>query len=176
MSIRILLVDDHRSFREEVQALLAGQPGMTVIAEAGDGREAVRLAAELKPDVVLMDIGMPGLNGLEATWQIKAQAPGVQVIALSMYRDERFVSEMLRAGASGYLLKESAFEELAGAIQVVAKHVTYLSPGIVGLAARELISRQRDGSRACVSTTRGEGRPENANSPLGEEYASSREE
>lgn len=140
MSIRIILADDHRIIREGVRALLAGLHGTDVIAEVGDGRTAVKLTAELKPDVVIMDIGMPDLNGVEATRQIKAQAPGVEVIVLSMHREARFVSQMLRAGASGYLLKESAFEELARAIQTVTRHETYLSPGIAGVVVKEYVS------------------------------------
>jgi DNA-binding NarL/FixJ family response regulator len=141
MKIRIILADDHRIIRDGIRVLLGGLDGMEVIADVGDGRTAVKLAAELKPDVIVMDIGMPDLNGMEATRQIKAQAPGVQVIALSMHRDVRFVSEMLRAGASGYLLKESAFEELARAIQAVTRHETYLSPGISGVIVQDYVSR-----------------------------------
>jgi DNA-binding NarL/FixJ family response regulator len=141
MKIRIILADDHRIIRDGIRVLLAGLDGMEVIADVGDGRTAVKLAAELKPDVIVMDIGMPDLNGMEATRQIKAQAPGVQVIGLSMHRDVRFVSEMLRAGASGYLLKESAFEELARAIRAVTRHETYLSPGISGVIVQDYVSR-----------------------------------
>lgn len=144
MSIRIILADDHQIIREGVRALLAGLPGMDVIAEAGNGRTAVSLALKLKPDVVIMDIGMPDLNGMEATSQIRVQAPGVHVIALSMHRDVRFVSEMLRAGASGYLLKESAFEELARAIQTVTRDEIYLSPSISGTVVRDYLSRFGD--------------------------------
>lgn len=141
MKIRIILADDHRIIRDGIRVLLAGLDGMEVIADVGDGRTAVKLAAELKPDVIVMDIGMPDLNGMEATRQIKAEVPGVQVIALSMHRDVRFVSEMLRAGASGYLLKESAFEELARAIQAVTRHETYLSPSISGVVVQDYVSR-----------------------------------
>jgi len=134
MSLRIVLVDDHRMMREGLRALIAGLEGTEVIAEAGDGRSAVKLARELRPDLMIMDIGMSELNGVDATRQIRAEAPQVKVIALSMHADVRFVSEMLKAGACGYLLKDSAFEELAHAIRVVTAGGTYLSPELAGEA------------------------------------------
>jgi len=121
--------------------MIAGLQGMEVIAEAEDGRTALRLARELKPDLIIMDIGMAELNGMEATRQIRAEAPRVKVIALSMHSDVRFVSEMLKAGASGYLLKDSAFEELARAIKVVRAGGTYLSPGISGVVIKDYVGR-----------------------------------
>jgi DNA-binding NarL/FixJ family response regulator len=133
MSIRILLADDHKIMREGLRSLLEKQPDMEVVAEAEDGPRAVQLARQLLPDVVIMDITMPGLNGIVAARQIMAQAPDVKVIALSMHSDKRFVMEMLKTGASGYLLKECAFEELARAINAVVAGHTYLSPEITGL-------------------------------------------
>jgi len=141
MKIRILLADDHRIIREGLRALIVGLQGLEVVAEAEDGRTAVRLARELKPDLIVMDIGMAELNGMEATRQIRAESPRAKVIALSMHSDARFVSEMLKAGASGYLLKDSAFEELARAIGVVAAGGTYLSPGITGVVVRDYVGR-----------------------------------
>ena len=133
MGIRILLADNHRIMREGLRGLLEEQPDIEVIAEAGDGRTAVRLARDLSPDVVIMDIGMAGLNGIEATRQVVAEVPGVKVVALSMHSDRRFVAEMLKAGALGYLLKDCAFDELAHAVRAVVAGQAYLSPGIAGV-------------------------------------------
>lgn len=133
MSIRILLADDHEIVREGIRSLLEKQPDMEVVAEAEDGPTAVQLARQLLPDVVIMDITMAGLNGIVAARQIMAQAPDVKVIALSVHSDKRFVMEMLKAGASGYLLKDCAFEELARAINAVVAGHTYLSPEITSL-------------------------------------------
>lgn len=130
MSIRILLADDHRLFREGLRSLLKEEADMEVVAEASDGRTAVEQAGELKPDVVAMDISMPDLNGIEATRQIASRVPGTRVLCLSVHSDSRFVEGMLKAGASGYLLKDCANEELIQAIRAVAAGKTYLSPAI----------------------------------------------
>jgi DNA-binding NarL/FixJ family response regulator len=130
MSIRILLADDHMIVRKGLKTLLEKQPAFEVIAEAGEGRTTVELAQKLSPDVVIIDIAMPDMNGIEATRRIIEKVPTVKVIALSMHSDRRFVGEMLKAGASGYLLKECAFEELANAIRAVVANRTYLSPEI----------------------------------------------
>src|SRR5215210_6947343 len=116
MSIRILLVDDHKILRDGLRSLLQTHADFEIIGEAQDGRAAVEMAERLSPNVVVMDIGMPDLNGVEATRQIIERVPAVRVIALSAYADRRLIAETLKAGASGYLLKDSAFEELAEAI------------------------------------------------------------
>jgi len=139
MSVRILLADDHRIMREGLRSLLEKQPGMEVIAEADNGRTTVQLSRKLKPDVVIMDIAMPDLNGIEATRQIVTETPGVKVTALSMLSDTKFVREMLSAGASGYLLKDSAFEELGDALHTVMKNQTYLSPKITSLVVKDYL-------------------------------------
>jgi len=130
MRITVLLADDHRIIREGLHICLEREGGIAVIGEAQNGREAVRLARELKPDVVVMDVTMPDLNGIEATRQILRGVPGTKVLGLSVHSDRRYVGEMLRAGASGYLLKDCAFEELTRAIQALARGEAYLSPRI----------------------------------------------
>jgi DNA-binding NarL/FixJ family response regulator len=130
MSVRILLVDDHRIIREGLRGLLERQLGMEVVGEAENGQNAIKLARELLPDVIIMDVAMPDLNGVEATRQILAVAPGVKVIGLSVHSDKRFVIAMLKAGASGYLLKDCAFKELAQVIRAVKANRTYISPKI----------------------------------------------
>ncbi len=140
MSVRILLADDHKIMREGLKALLERQLDIQVMAEAENGLEAVRLTQKLKPDIVIMDIGMAELNGIEATRQIVAEVPGVKVIALSMHSDKRFVIEMLKAGAFGYLLKDSAPEELTSAIRAVAANQPYLSPKITDVVLKDYLS------------------------------------
>ena len=131
MAIRILLADDHRITRDGLGNLIARDPEMTVVAEAENGRLAVSLAREHVPDVVIMDIGMPGLNGIEATRQILAENPTIRIIALSMHSDRRIIARILKAGASAYLLKDCAsFEELATAVRTVVAGKVYLSPEI----------------------------------------------
>jgi len=133
MSIKILIADDHQIVRQGLRSLIEKASGMAVVAEAENGREAVQLAQQERPDVVIMDISMADLNGMEATRQVIAALPKVKVIALSMHSDNRFVRGMLDAGASGFLLKDCAFEELDGAIRAVTANKTYLSPGITGI-------------------------------------------
>jgi two-component system response regulator NreC len=125
--------------REGLRTLIEKQPDMEVVAEGENGRMAVQLARKLFPDVVVMDIGMPDLNGIEATRQILANNPKVKVIALSMHSAKRFVVEMLKAGSSGYLLKDCAFEELALAIHTVIANKVYVSPSINELMIKEYV-------------------------------------
>lgn len=128
--IRILLADDHALVRAGFRAMLESSEDFTVVAEAADGRQALQLAAREAPDVVLMDIAMPGLNGLEATGRIVRQNPNTRVIILSMHMTEEYVLQALQAGASGYLLKDADPAEMELAVRAVARGETYLSPGV----------------------------------------------
>ena len=151
---RILLADDHQIIRNGLESLLLaeGAGEYEVIGEATDGREAVRLARDLRPDIVIIDIGMPELNGIEATQQIKAADKAVRVIGLSMHSDVTYVGRMLKAGASGYLLKESAFEELSAAIAEVQAGRVYLSRGITDVVVEDYVQRlERGASQQKVS-------------------------
>ncbi len=139
MGIRILLVDDHRILRKGLQALLEREEDFEVVAEASSGREAVKLAKTKRPHVVIMDVGMPDLNGFEATRQIMVETRNVKVLALSMHSDSRFVRKMLQGGASGYLLKDVAFEELADAIRTVVANRIYLGSGISDVVVKDYL-------------------------------------
>ncbi|MGD8984166.1 MAG: response regulator transcription factor [Desulfobacteraceae bacterium] len=141
MSVRIILAEDHRITREGLVNLLQERPDMEVVGEAENGREAVRLARELSPDLVIMDVTMPDLNGIDATRIITSGSNNTKVIALSMYSDKQFVQGMMQAGASGYLLKDCAFEELVSAIQAVIQGDTYLSPGIAGIVVQDYLNK-----------------------------------
>ncbi|MGC9952478.1 MAG: response regulator transcription factor [Bryobacteraceae bacterium] len=151
MSVRILLADDHRILREGLRSLLAQQPDMVVVGEAADGEEAVALAGQLRPDLVIMDVVMPGLDGVAATRRIRAEIPATRVIALSMHADRRFVSEMLRAGALGYLLKDSAFEELHQAVRTVMDGRPYLSAVITGSIVEDFVRQTSAPERSPAS-------------------------
>jgi DNA-binding NarL/FixJ family response regulator len=130
MSIRVLLADDHGVVRKGLRFLLERQPDMEIVGEAGDGREAVRMAEATEPDIVIMDIAMPLLNGIEATAQIVKRSPRLGVIILSMHSDEDYLLSALNAGAKGYLLKESAEEDLVRAVHAVSKGTPFFSPEI----------------------------------------------
>jgi two-component system response regulator NreC len=116
MAIRVLLVDDHQLFRQGLRSMLVADAEIEVVGEAENGRQAVELARQLAPDVVVMDVSMPDLNGVDATLQVKQRSPGIQVLALSAHSDQRFVGHILAAGAAGYILKDCAFDELCRAI------------------------------------------------------------
>jgi two-component system response regulator NreC len=128
--IRILLVDDHVLVRQGFKMILSAQPDMQIVGEAANGREAVEAGEKLQPDVVLMDVTMPELNGIEATRRLVTASPRTRVLALSMHKDAVYVREILRAGARGYLLKDSADADLIAAVRSVAKGEGYLSPAV----------------------------------------------
>jgi DNA-binding NarL/FixJ family response regulator len=146
MSIRVLLADDHKLFRDGLRNLIEKEAGMEVVAEAENGRKAVKLAEKLSPNVIIMDVSMPDLNGIEATRKIIAGTSNVKVIALSMHTDRRFVLGMLEAGASAYLLKDCAFAELVSAIRQVAAGNTYLSPKIADVVVKGYLNKVSDSS------------------------------
>jgi DNA-binding NarL/FixJ family response regulator len=156
MKVRVLLADDHHIFRDGLRTLIEKEAGMEVVAEAENGRKAVKLAEKLAPNVVIIDVSMPDMNGIEATRKIAAETPGIKVIALSMHSDRRFVLGMLEAGASGYLLKDCAFAELAGAIRQVMTGNTYLSPKIADVVVKGYLHRTSDDSteKAAMLTSR----------------------
>ena len=151
MTIRIILAEDHQLMRQGLKSLIEGQPGMEVVGEAMDGRTAVQLARKLVPDVVIMDISMPDLNGIEATRQVVSAAAGVKVIGLSMHSDKKFISEMLAAGASGYLLKDCAFEELADAVRTVHSNQVFLSKMITSIVVEDYVRQLANGKESYVS-------------------------
>jgi len=128
--IRILLADDHAVVRQGFKMILGAQPDMEIVGEAGNGREALELASSLKPDLVVMDVAMPELNGIEATRRMAETAPHTRVLALSMHKDSVYVREILRAGARGYLLKDSVAADLVSAVRAVAGGEGYISPAV----------------------------------------------
>ncbi|HEY7856171.1 MAG TPA: response regulator transcription factor [Terriglobales bacterium] len=141
MKFRILLTDDHTLFRQGLKNLLEAEYDMQVVGEAHDGADAVAKAAELKPDLVLMDIGMPGLTSFEAVRQIRKQRPETKVMFLSMYDDEDYLQQSLEAGASGYMLKDSPADQLVGAIREVRRGGKYLSPRVLAKLVEDITER-----------------------------------
>ncbi|MCG2775556.1 MAG: response regulator transcription factor [Desulfobacterales bacterium] len=148
MTIRIIVADDHRIVRNGLRTLLNSEPDIEVIAEAENGRKTVQLVRELIPDVVVMDVTMPDLNGIEATRQILAEFPQVKIIALSMHHHEQFVTGMLMAGASGYLLKDCSVEELTAAIRAATKGEVYLSPGVANAVIKNYVSQLKKSEKS----------------------------
>jgi len=143
MTVRILIADDHQVVRDGLKALLDIPPRFQVIGTACDGREAFVLARKLNPDVVIIDIAMPELNGMDATKRMLAEMPALRIIALSMHSDKRYISGMLQAGALGYVRKESAFEEIDAAVEAVSQGNVYLGEGVAGVVVndyRQMIS------------------------------------
>jgi DNA-binding NarL/FixJ family response regulator len=139
MGIRIVLADDHAIVRQGLSRAFQQEDDMEVVGQASDGHSTVEMARELQPDIVVMDISMPDLNGIEATREIRRESPGVKVVALSMHSAKRYVTEMFRAGASGYLLKDCDFDELARAVRTVAAGKTYVSPSISSVVVEDLV-------------------------------------
>lgn len=137
--LRILLADDHIVMRTGLRALLERQPDLEVVGESENGRETVALAASLRPDVVVMDVGMPLLNGIEATQTIVTQCPAIAVVILSMHADESYVMRALKAGARGYLLKDSAAADLMGAIQAISQGRSFFSPKVSRILAEDYV-------------------------------------
>ncbi len=155
MSTRVLLVDDHAIIREGLRSLLEKQPDMEVVADTDDGRKAVEFVRQLSPDIVIMDVTMPGLNGIEATRLIAAESPEVKVIALSIHSQRRFVADMLSAGAAGYILKECLFDELVQAISVVVSGGRYLSPKIAEVVVDDYVKHLSNISDSPLATLTG---------------------
>ena len=145
MDLTVLIADDHAIFREGLRGLLEREPGMTVVGEATNGIEAVQRARELRPDVIIMDISMPVMNGIEATRKIVAEQGDTKVLALSMESDRRFIVEVLESGATGYILKDAFFDELATAIRTVVTGEKYLGPRITELIIKDYLQRIPDG-------------------------------
>ena len=141
MKVRVILADDHKIMRDGLRSLLEKEDSIEVIAEATNGRMAVDLAIKLKPDIIIMDVSMPDLNGVNATRKVSEVIPDVKVIALSMYSDRRFVTGMLKAGASAYLLKDCAYEDLVFAIRAVSMNETYLSPSITTMIVKDYLKK-----------------------------------
>jgi len=141
MSTKILIVDDHEIMREGLRSLIDKEPDMEVAGEASNGAEAVQMSKELVPDVVIMDVNMPDMDGIEATGNICKQNPEIKVVVLSMYSNKQFLVDMIRAGASAYLLKEQAFKELIAAIHTVLKNEMYLCAKITSLVVEDFKTR-----------------------------------
>ncbi len=140
-NIRVLLAEDHTIVRKGLRSLLDAEAGMEVIGEAANGREAVDKVQQLLPDVVVMDIAMPGLNGLEATRQIKKRFPEVKVVILTVHTNEEYIRQILRAGASGYLVKQAAPRELIAAIRAAQRGDSYLSPSVSRKVVAQYVQR-----------------------------------
>lgn len=141
LKVRVLLADDHQMFREALCHLLHSQPDMEVVGQVGDGTQVVELARTVQPQIVCMDIGMPGMDGTEVARQLLAALPQVKVVALSAYSDQQYVLDMLNAGASGYVTKAEASDELLRAIRAIMRGRTYLCPDVAGVVTGALFSQ-----------------------------------
>jgi two-component system response regulator NreC len=143
--IRVVLADDHRMLREGIRALLEREGDIQVVGEAADGREAVRLTTQLQPDVVVMDVSMPLLNGIEATRQIRRDCPQTRILTLTVHESEDYVAQLLAAGASGYIIKRAGGDELIGAIRAVQQGEAFLHPSIARVVIRDYVRRLQAG-------------------------------
>jgi DNA-binding NarL/FixJ family response regulator len=141
---RIVIADDHKIIRDGLKTLLQAELNMELVGEASNGREAVQMALDLKPDVMVIDIAMPELNGIDATNKITSELPNTKIIALSMHSEQQFIVGMLKAGASGYLLKDCAFEELIDSIHTVMNNRKYISPQISSVLIDQLINPSQE--------------------------------
>ncbi|MBN1803924.1 MAG: response regulator transcription factor [Sedimentisphaerales bacterium] len=139
MTVRVLMVDDHVIVRQGLCSLVNNEDGMEVVGEAAEGRTAIKLARELKPDVIVIDVSMPGMDGVEATRRINRDTPSIKIIALSMYSKKSFILEMLKAGALGYILKDAAFDELIKAINTVIHSKKYLCPKATNIILEDYV-------------------------------------
>ncbi|HOX39582.1 MAG TPA: response regulator transcription factor [Candidatus Brocadiia bacterium] len=151
MSIRVLIADDHCIMRGGLRGLISDEADMEVVGEADNGQAAIDLARETKPDIVIMDVTMPNLNGIQATRRIAAEIPGSKVLILSVHTDKEIVAEALAAGAAGYLLKNCAGDELVKAVRLVLSGKTYLSPDIAGVVVDNLVKRISGKETSAVS-------------------------
>lgn len=143
--IRVLVADDHAIVREGVRMILGQEPDIEVVGEAGDGQQALDLVATVHPQVVIMDISMPGVGGIEATQRLKATHPEVQVLALTMHEDETYVFQLLRAGAAGYVLKRAAAQDLVQAVRAAARGEAFLYPSIARKVVEDYLKRVESG-------------------------------
>jgi DNA-binding NarL/FixJ family response regulator len=140
---KVLLVDDHALFREGIRALLATEPDIEVVGEAADGKQAIELAAKLSPDIIVMDLVMPGMNGMQAAQQLHTEYPDIKVLILSMYDDDEYVCQILKAGASGYVLKRAASDDLLRAIREVEKGGSALHPTVAAKLIKDYVRRAK---------------------------------
>ncbi len=147
MSIKVLIADDHQLFREGITNLLKASPDLEIVGQAENGKEAVEKTLELKPDIILMDIGMPEMSGIEATLTLKKEIPEIKIIALSMHSDKQFINGMLEAGASGYLLKNSTYNQLIEAIKSVYSGNKYLSGEVTDIVINDYLDKKQEANK-----------------------------